>query len=182
MSSRQVFISYSRTDKAFVDRLRLDLLSVGLSVWKDDKDIKPVDSTSRTIEQAINTSDYFFLILSVSSSSSPWVDVEYRLAFQCYLEKRKPHIVPIRLHDVELPLFLRDIQYADFLSDYATGWTELSKLFSSSDLRDLRLGGATGMGIHLLNIFIAKWRQHSPNLPIQERVDISQRLTESGAD
>jgi DNA-binding transcriptional LysR family regulator len=182
MGSQQVFISYSRADEAFADRLRLDLLSIGLSVWKDDKEIKPGNSSSKSIEQAINASDYFLLVQSVSSSSSNWVDREYRSALQSQMEKGKPRIVPIRLHDVEPPALLRDIQYADFANDYAVGWTELSKLFPSSDLRDLRLGGATGMGIHLLKLFIAKWRRRFSNLPIQERVDISERLIESVAD
>jgi len=182
MSSRQVFISYSRADKEFADRLRLDLLNIGLSVWKDDNDIKPGDSISKSIEQAINTSDYFFLILSTSSSSSNWVDIEYRSALQSQLRNSSPRIVPIRLHNVELPAFLRDIQCANFIDDYSSGWAELSKLIQVSDLCELRLGGATGMGIHLLKLLIDKWRQQFSNLPIRESIDISQRLIESVAD
>jgi DNA-binding transcriptional LysR family regulator len=179
MSSPQVFISYSRADKEFADRLRLDLLSIGLSVWKDDKDIIPGDSSSKSIEQAINTSDYFLLVLSLSSTSSNWVDREYRSALQSQMEKGKPQIVPIRLREVEPPALLRDIQYSDFVSDYATGWKDLSSLFPTTDLRTLRLGGGTGAGFYILKLFMAKFREIYPNFHVEQRSDISEELIRS---
>lgn len=103
MASPQVFISYSNADKAFADCLQVDLLSIGVSVWKDDKEIEPGDSISSRIEQAINTSDYFLFILSESSISSSWVEWESRIALSLALRKGKPRVIPIRLHDVELP-------------------------------------------------------------------------------
>src|SRR5438270_6242867 len=102
MNSAQVFISYSSADRTFADRLQSDLVNIGLSVWKDDKDIKPGDSFSGRIEQAVITSDFFLIILSTSSISSPWVEREYRLALNSQLEKSKPCIIPILLYDVEL--------------------------------------------------------------------------------
>lgn len=177
MNSAQVFISYSSADRTFAELLQTDLVSIGLSVWKDDKDINPGEFVSGKIEQAIDTSDFFFLILSTNSISSTWVNWEYRLALNSQLEKGKPRVIPIRLNNVELPLSLRHIQYADFIEDYAAGWAELSKLFPPSDLRALRTGGGTGTGAYLLRQFIARFRERFPGLPIEkERVDISEEL------
>ncbi|HEV2883111.1 MAG TPA: LysR substrate-binding domain-containing protein [Pyrinomonadaceae bacterium] len=176
MNSAQVFISYSSADRTFANRLQADLVNIGLSVWKDDKDIKPGDSFSSKIEQAIITSDFFFLILSASSVSSPWVEKEYRLALHCQIENGKPCVIPILLHSVEPPHFLFETQHADFRKNYTAGWAEVSKLFPLSELRALRIGGGTGTGNYLLKRFVARFRERFPDLPIQKRVDISEEL------
>jgi DNA-binding transcriptional LysR family regulator len=177
MKSAQVFISCASADKGFADRLQDDLIGIGLSVWKYDKDIKPGDYFSKEIEQAINTSDYFCLILSASSIASEWVDWEYQLAVTLRLTKGKPKVIPILIHNIELRPSLLHIQYADFREDYAAGWAELSKLFPSSGFRALRVGGGTGTGAYLLRLFIARFKERFPDLPIEkERVDISDEL------
>src|SRR5258706_574605 len=144
MISSQVFISYSRTDETFAKRLQNDLTRIGLSVWMDAQDLKPGDSFANEIERAIDASAFFFLVLPTSLILSEWVEWEYRLALTCKNEKGKPKIIPIRLHNVEPPLSLRIVQYADFREDYVAGWAEVSKLFPPSDLRTLRLGGGYG--------------------------------------
>src|SRR2546427_9342722 len=168
MSSPQVFISYSRADKEFADRLRLDLLNIGVSSWIDVKEIIPGNSIPGSIALAIAKSDYFFLVLSATSISSKWVRYESDIAVTLEVEKQKPCIVPLRLNDVEIPPPLRNKRYADFSHDYADGWKDLSILFPNNDLRILRLGGGTGAGFYLLKLFIAKFRERYSDLPVDE--------------
>jgi DNA-binding transcriptional LysR family regulator len=178
MASPQVFISYARADKAFADRLLDDLVSIGASVWKDDREITPGDYFSSQIEHAISKSDYFFLLLSFNSISSKRAKWELRLAQDLAVDKDKPRIVPVRLDDVEIPLSLYGIQYANFANGYDTGWKDLSKLFPLSDFRSLTLGGGYGTGIYVLKSFIARFREAFPDLPIEQRVDTSGKLIE----
>ena len=117
----QVFVSYSRTDKEFVQRLAMDLQQAGLDVWWDLSDIKGSDVWERKIEEGLRTSQYFIVVLSPASLESRWVRREYLSA-----DNKELKIIPLRLKAYdEAPLTLRDIQpidaverdYADVLSD-----------------------------------------------------------------
>jgi hypothetical protein len=176
MSSPQAFISYSRADSEFVERLRLDLLNLGVSPWMYEKEIKPGDSIPGSVGPAIAKSDYFFLVLSTTSVSREWVQRETDIASNLEIEEHKPHVVVLRLPDVEIPPLLRHKRYVDFSHDYEVGWNDLSSLFPSNNLRILRLGGGTGTGFYLLKLFISKFREHYPDLPVEERANISEEL------
>ena len=181
MVSPLVFLSYSHSDTEFANRLSDDLQALGLSVWQDWKNVRPGDSISTRIENALHTSDYFLLVLSTASISSAWVDREYRTALNLQLEKGKPYVIPLRLHALSPPMLLRDIQYVDFAVDYTVGWAELTRLFEPADFRALRVGGGSGTGIYLLRRIIAIFRETHPDLPIQERIDVSEEIIKAGA-
>jgi DNA-binding transcriptional LysR family regulator len=181
MGSTLVFLSYSHSDIEFANKLGQDLEGIGLSVWQDCKEIRPGDSISRRIEKALDTSDYFLLVLSTASISSDWVDREYRMALNLQLEKGKPCIIPICLHDVNPPSLLRDIRYVDFVKDYTRGWMELARFFDPTHLRPLRVGGSIGTGIYLLRLIVARFRERFPDLPIEERTAASDELIRSVA-
>jgi hypothetical protein len=68
-----VFISYSRNDSLFVDRLAKDLKLNGISVWLDKWEIEPGDYIPDTIGKALESCRCFLLILSADSAGSPWV-------------------------------------------------------------------------------------------------------------
>jgi hypothetical protein len=117
----QVFISYSRSDMEFVQRLAMDLNSAGLDVWWDLSDIQGSDVWERKIEEGLNASNFFIVVLSPASLDSRWVRREYLSA-----DNKGIKIIPLKLKTYdEVPLTLRDIQpidaidrpYADVLSD-----------------------------------------------------------------
>jgi hypothetical protein len=117
----QVFISYSRNDMDFVQHLAADLKRAGLEVWWDLSDIQGSDVWERRIEEGLNSSQYFIVVLSPSSLESRWVRREYLSA-----DNKGIKIIPLKLKAyTDLPLTLRDIQpinaidreYADVLSD-----------------------------------------------------------------
>ncbi len=122
------FLSYSHTDSKFVDALSEIIEGASARVWRDKKSMDIADSISEKLENAISDSDYFCLILSAKSISSPWVQREYRAALQLQIKKGIPRILPILVEDVEIPTFLKDIKYADFSRNFDIGMGELLKL------------------------------------------------------
>ena len=117
----QVFISYSRTDMDFVQRLAMDLEHAGFDVWWDLTDIQGSEVWERKIEEGLRTSQYFIVVLTPASLESRWVRREYLSA-----DNSGVKIVPLKLKSYDVtPLTLRDIQpidainrpYEDVLSD-----------------------------------------------------------------
>ena len=81
---RDVFISHSWNDKKFVRRLASDLEARGISVWVDEAQILVGDSLITKIEQAIDDTRLFAVVISVSSVKSDWVKKELEQAIVCY--------------------------------------------------------------------------------------------------
>jgi hypothetical protein len=126
VEDRQIFISYSHSDKKFVNRLTTDLENFGIKVWIDEKEIDVGDSISKKVEEGIFGSDYFCLVISRNSVNSEWVDREYRTALNAQLSSgTTPKILPLLIQGVELPKLLKDIKYADFSRRYKSGLTRL---------------------------------------------------------
>lgn len=123
---KQVFISYSHKDKKFVNSLSSDLEKAGTSVWLDEKKIKVGDLISKKIEDGISKCDFFCLVISKHSVNSKWVEREYRTALNMQLSPgTTPKILPLLIEEVELPLLLREIKYADFSATYKSGLNDL---------------------------------------------------------
>ena len=117
----QVFISYSRQDMEFVQRLAADLQNAGLDVWWDLSDIQGSDVWEKRIEEGLRTSQHFIVVLTPDSLESRWVRREYLSADNAGIK-----IIPLKLKSHgETPLTLRDIQpidaigrrYEDVLAD-----------------------------------------------------------------
>jgi ligand-binding sensor domain-containing protein len=123
---KHIFVSHSHRDKKFVNRLIPDLENAGVGVWVDEKEIKVGDSISQKVEEGIYGCDFFCLVISRHSVDSNWVEREYRTALNVQLSSgTTSKILPLLLQDVELPLLLKDIKYADFSIDYDRGLKEL---------------------------------------------------------
>ncbi|NIM16145.1 MAG: TIR domain-containing protein [Candidatus Aminicenantes bacterium] len=127
-----LFISYSHKDKKFVNRLidnlknAVDLNQGKLEIWIDKDEIKVGDSISKKVEAGICACDFFCLVISGNSLESPWVEQEYRAAFNKQITSNgTPVILPILIENVQLPLFLKDIRCANFSMDYQGGLMEL---------------------------------------------------------
>ncbi|MCP5104365.1 MAG: toll/interleukin-1 receptor domain-containing protein, partial [bacterium] len=120
------FISYSHIDKEFVERLTIDLEDEGISVWVDEKEIKVGESISQKLEEGISVCNYFCIVISKDSINSKWVQREYSTAINAQLSPgTTPTILPLLFQNVELPVFLKDIKYADFSKSYNKGLTKL---------------------------------------------------------
>lgn len=104
----QVFISYSRKDITFVDRLAADLKNAGIDVWYDVSGIAGGDRWRMEIENALRSSQYVIVVLSPDAIASEWVEREFLFSSNL---KRK--IIPLMHRPCELPLNYVDLNYID---------------------------------------------------------------------
>ena len=73
----QVFISHAtHEDGAFANRLASDLERLGVDTWIAPKSIPAGEDWEQAIEQGIQTSPIFLLVITPSSMDSNWVQEE----------------------------------------------------------------------------------------------------------
>jgi hypothetical protein len=111
-----VFISHNWNDKPIARKLATDLSAKGIGVWVDEAEIKLGDSLITKIRDGIDKVDYVFVLLSKHSIDSEWVKKEVEIAMNQEIEGKKVKVVPILLHDVDLPGFLKGKLYGDLRS------------------------------------------------------------------
>jgi Tol biopolymer transport system component len=117
----RLFISYSRKDVAFAQRLAAALESLGADVWIDRDDIPAGMKWSSAIQQGLNISSVMLVIISPDSMASRNVEDEW----QFYLDHNKP-VLPILLRPAEVHFQLSRIQYVDFYNQpYDTAFQQL---------------------------------------------------------
>ena len=112
--SSQIFISYSRQDEDFVDRLACDLIENGLDVWVDRSKIRGGDRWRQRITEGISTSACMLVVLSPHSVKSEYIERELSIA----ANHRKP-LIPVRCRMVEtlgspVEFYLSGLQYIPF--------------------------------------------------------------------
>jgi len=125
VSRRIAFISHSSKDKPFVRQLAADLSSRGIEVWLDEQRIRVGDSIPEKIAQGLAQSDFFLIAVSQHSADSAWVQKELNNALVAEVQRRKVHILPMKLDDAALPAAIADKKYADFSSSYKRGLEEV---------------------------------------------------------
>src|SRR4051794_4994800 len=76
-----VFISYSRADEQFANRLRDRLAAKGVSVYFD-RAIVAGEDFSNGIHRALDEAKVVVVLLSQNSARSGWVDAELRMALE----------------------------------------------------------------------------------------------------
>ena len=115
---RDLFMSYSRKNRRFVEKLVADLREHHIDVWLDTIELEVGDLVHFTIEQAIEESRFFCLALSPASLASYYVrQVEFESAFtRLVRERRDSFILPILIqkHNEPLPVRLAGRHYLDF--------------------------------------------------------------------
>lgn len=115
---RVAFLSHSSADKAFIRQLAADLTANGISVWLDEQRIRVGDSIPEKIAQGLAESDYFLIAMSQKSSESAWVQKELNSALMSEVQRRKVHILPLKLDDTTMPPIIADKKFADFSKSY----------------------------------------------------------------
>jgi len=119
------FISYSHEDKDFVDLLAAELALERRHVWVDRWELKVGDSLIRRIESAITDASGLIVILSKASVVSEWFRKELSAGLIRELEEKRVVVLPIRIDDCDIPLFLREKKYADFRTDFEEGLNQI---------------------------------------------------------
>ena len=123
MASQFVFISYSREDRAFVDRLSEDLRNSGVTTWQDTKEIAPGENWRLAIERSLRLASALLYVASAQSVSSQWTSKEVEAVYS-----RGTQVIPVVIDDQGergLPHFLREFQWVDFRGGYEGALTQL---------------------------------------------------------
>jgi hypothetical protein len=89
--SGHIFISYSSTDRPYVQRLAQYLQSFGLRVWYDPH-ITVGEPFAKTIEREIDASAAVIVVMSPAAASSKWVPREMEWA-----ERQNKPVLPLLL-------------------------------------------------------------------------------------
>ena len=138
MSNQAIFVSYSRKDKAFVDRMMADLEQSNFSLWRDTHSLETgTPSWERAIREAIKDAGAVILVASPASLESDYVQGEITLS-KVYNRPIYPIWADGDIWAECVPLDMANYQYVDgrnanyeaSIQDLATN---LSKLFDTSD-------------------------------------------------
>ncbi len=79
----KVFLSYSHSDEALVERIEANFRENAIDYWKDKKeknDLKPGDRIIEKVQQAISSCSHYLLVLSPNSVNSKWCIAEHSFA------------------------------------------------------------------------------------------------------
>lgn len=124
---KRVFISYSRRNKTFAERLARDLVDAGLEVWFDLRQIEVGEKWQDEIYKGLQKSDTLVACLSPTFLTSEWCRREINTA-----REQGKAIVPLmvlecfdQLDDVPETAWLADIQFLKFENRYEEALAEL---------------------------------------------------------
>ena len=115
----KLFISHSWENKPVARRLAEDL-GRSHEVWIDHVKLHGGDPLLLEIQRAIENSDSLILLWSAPAKASRYVRMEWESAL--ILPKA---LIPCRLDDAELELFLKRLLWIDFRASYDTGLSRL---------------------------------------------------------
>jgi hypothetical protein len=97
----QIFISYSQKDAEYARQIRAALSDAAFEPWLDVEQLEPGDYIARKLEQAISSSDYYVILISVL------------------------------LGEASVPLELRGLLYIDFRASVSEGINKLKEFFAA---------------------------------------------------
>ena len=134
----KVFISHSYQDKKFVNLLSTRLIKDGIQVWTDEKELAVGDNIAEKINDAINKTDYFIVVLSKNSTKSNWVSFELSATRLNEISKQKNIILPVLIEDCEIPFSLRDRLFSDFRFSFEEGYEKLFTALKAQTTKKLQ--------------------------------------------
>jgi hypothetical protein len=124
MTEIYVFISYSRRDRSFVERLTANLRKAGVQTWTDVDNISAGQEWAKEIDRGLNEAAALIYVASKNSAQSRWMDAEYT----AFLKRKAERVIPIVIDDEgpeNLPLPLRQFQWVDFRGPFEPAFASL---------------------------------------------------------
>jgi hypothetical protein len=110
----KIFISHATSDRVFVEKELIPLLlNYGIEPWYSADDILTSSHWEQELRDALDACDWFLLVMTPASLSSPWVNAEVHWA----MDKRREKFIPLLKQDCSwenFHLMIRMIQLVDF--------------------------------------------------------------------
>jgi hypothetical protein len=124
-----VFLAYVEEDLVAVRKLADSLHAAGFNPWLDKRKLLPGQNWPRSIQQAIEISDFFVPCFSRRSTYKRGTfQCELRYALDCAAEVPLDEIfiVPVRLEACDVPKRISDhLQYVDLFPERQKGLTRV---------------------------------------------------------
>jgi hypothetical protein len=136
-----LYISYSRQNAEFAQRLVNELETRGYTTWVDTDDLATGDVWAKQIAQAIREAEVFITLLSPATAANRTVHREIELAEAA----RKP-IIPVLVESAPIPPSLVNRQLVDATGDWNVFIAELIRAIDASaasvPMRKVRVSAA----------------------------------------
>ena len=116
LPAARVFISYAREDQDAVRDLYRRLKGSGLNPWMDTENLMVGDPWARTIDEAIQTADFFLACISTHSVNKAGVlQQELSKGINNWYARTGPdnYLLPVMLEDCAMPKSLASLQRVD---------------------------------------------------------------------
>jgi uncharacterized protein YjbI with pentapeptide repeats len=130
------FISYSRKDEEFADRLYADLQNKGVRCWQDKKDMPIGARTRPTIDYEIRSREKVIVVLSENSIDSVWIEDEVETVFEEERRTGKDILMPIRIDNAVMETdkaWAAKLRRQRNIGDF-TGWIDHDKYEKAFDI------------------------------------------------
>jgi hypothetical protein len=128
-SAPTVFLAYVQEDVRVVEKLFDQLEAQGLEPWLDRRKLLPGQNWPRSIEDAIETTDFFIACFSQHSvSKKGGFQAEIRYALDCarHVPMDEVFLIPVRLDDCRVPARIRrETQYIDLFPNWERGFKRI---------------------------------------------------------
>ncbi len=121
--TQNIFISYSRREVGFVDRLVNHLEAESFNVWLDYRSLVPGNPWEDQINRGLKNSNIILLVVSKASIASDNVEFEWRQV----LKEEKKRIILLVFEAVDLPPELEKYEWVDFRGNYKQALEELDR-------------------------------------------------------
>lgn len=136
-----VFISYSRHDTAFVERLESDLNARGIQTWRDTESIVGGEEWYNAILNGIHGAYALLQIVTVHSNQSRWVKRE-----ALYADQQGLPIIPILPETCKIPFHLIEKQPVLCDDDHHTNsFSQLITALNAMPQKSLQTSQPTGL-------------------------------------
>ena len=128
-SAPKVFLAYVQQDARLVECLCDELEARGFDPWLDRRKLLPGQNWPRSIEDAIETTDFVIACFSHNSvTKKGGFQAEIRYALDC--ARRVPlddvFLIPVRLDGCRVPSSIsREMQYIDLFPDWERGFRRI---------------------------------------------------------
>jgi hypothetical protein len=139
----RVFVAYVQEDLEIVRRLCSELKRQGYQPWLDKECLMPGQNWPRSIERAIEVSDFFIACFSKRSVTKRGIfQSELRYALDC--ARRLPlddvFVIPVRLDDCRPPeSVVRWLHHVDLFPDWKRGVGQICRAIDSELARRRKL-------------------------------------------
>lgn len=117
--TRNVFVSYGGCDRDFALRLAKDLEARGLRIWFAEWDIDYGDDVVEEIQNGLEETQKFLIVLSPEAIERKWVRQELSTAFHNALDGKESVVIPVMYKPCQPPPFVRTKKWADFTNNEA---------------------------------------------------------------